>query len=298
MKDPQIIDETDEHGQTALHIPARQGDIESIRYICQNKAHLSTQDMLDKMSLHYAALHPRATAVKEILKSGAKDSTYDDAGKGAFHYAENQLTRWYLAFGTDPAGQSPRALMMPLMYFATVCQVKPIAELLTGGSAIEVKHGLIGWTALMVTSLQGNCEIARYLCIAGADVDNKDAEENTGRGHVETVKILLQYGGDVDHKNALAGDTAFSKAILPSSWTKGEYLSQAGSYVEAVNNGGNPLLLLCVKTRKFEAVIWLINRGIDVDSFDNQGNTALMQAAWMGYDVIVHDPLGAGASLN
>ena len=86
------------------------------------------------------------------------------------------------------------------------------------------------------------------------------------RGHVETVRTLIEAGVDVDHVNKL-GWTALLEAII-------------------LGDGG---------ARHQEIVELLLAAGADVDLADTEGVTPLRHAQDRGYDEIAATLVAAGA---
>jgi len=64
-----------------------------------------------------------------------------------------------------------------------------------------------GWTALMIASLQGFTDLARYLIDKGADVNARNTDGYTAlmeavyKGHSETVRLLIEKRADVNARS-------------------------------------------------------------------------------------------------
>lgn len=75
-------------------------------------------------------------------------------------------------------------------------------------------------------------------------------------------------------------------------------LISLGGDVNAVNDGGIPILIAAVIENNREAVEYLIEQGADVNDADNGGVTALMNAAKYGHYDVAEKLISNGASIN
>ncbi len=105
------------------------------------------------------------------------------------------------------------------------------------------------------------------------------------KDHNEIVKLLLDYGADVEEKNE-KGDTTLG--FVASSWGDVlktiEMLLDRGANINAQNNEGSTPLMEAVKANEPEAAIFLIDKGADPFIKNKKGKTALSLA-----ENIVHE---------
>jgi ankyrin repeat protein len=233
----------DEAGNTALHQAAGGGHAETVRLLLSHsKAGLNVRGEGGMTSLLLALSQGHAEAVKYLLEAGADATLADEAGNAALHQAA----------GGGQAG---------------------IVRLLLSRSKAELNvRGQDGGTPLLLALSQGHAEVAKYLLEAGADatladeVGNAALHQAAGRGHAETVRLLLSY----------------SKAEL-----------------NVRGQDGGPPLLLALSRGHAEVVKYLLEAGADVTLADEVGNAALHQAAGGGHAEIVRLLLsGSKAELN
>lgn len=139
-----------------------------------------------------------------------------------------------------------------------------------------------GHTYLQLVSACGEADACRALLEAGVDKDVADARGSTAlhlaatRGHVEVIKVLLQYGAKLrlNHANktplhdaAWAGHTECVVLLVPVA-------SNAG-LLDAVGNDGRVALhcaSLCTDPKIVDA---LLNAGANPDVVDLRGRTPL-----------------------
>lgn len=169
-----------------------------------------------------------------------------------------------------------------------------------------IVFGLLNWMVLeagrgvleeilLESASRGNHErIEKLLALDfKADVNARNRNGDTAlliaarSGMLETVKILIRHGANPDIRNR-SGDTALLSAIKISS-TSGEYLSRVNEIASLLIEKGTALsygdtygrtyLMLAAENGKPSVIQCLLSRpGIEIDSRDRQGLTALMYA--------------------
>ena len=87
--------------------------------------------------------------------------------------------------------------------------VNVVRHLVERGAEVENVNGHFSWTALMTASCLGRIDVVRYLLEQGADRDKADNNGRTSlhlaaeKGHLETAKLLMVYGADLNARNFL-----------------------------------------------------------------------------------------------
>jgi ankyrin repeat protein len=117
-------------------------------------------------------------------------------------------------------------------------------------------------------------------------------------GHLETVKLLLDQGANVNSKDRF-GNFALVLA------TSGRYIEivrlllDQGANVDSKDNEGDPVLQIASKNGYTEIVRLLLDRGANIDLKDDSYNfTALMYASIKGRTEIVQLLLNWGADTS
>ena len=93
-------------------------------------------------------------------------------------------------------------------------------------------------------------------------------------------------------------DEDFLKLCKSGNVGKVEEAIKDGANVNAKDNDGNTALMWAAYNGHTERVKLLIEHGANINAKDNDGETALMQAAFYGYIEIVKLLLEYGASVN
>lgn len=94
--------------------------------------------------------------------------------------------------------------------------------------------------------------------------------------HVDSLKLLLESGADVNANEGGRGDT-----VLMWANTKpiAELLLKHGADLNARNKAGQTALMVSLWRGRYEVADLFISKGLDVNDRDRRGETALMQAA-------------------
>ena len=222
--------------------------------------------------LHWAVLNGNLEKVKESIKSGVDvNSTYFRGhGKTALHLAKDlEIVKLLIKQGAN-VNAKDRKGKTPLHHL--VNQLEIVKLLIKQGANVNAKDRK-GKTPLH--HLVNQLEIAKLLIKQGANVNAKDEKGKTPlhlADHLDIVKILVKNGANVNAKDKFGNSPLFYKSLDITS-----FLLEKGSYINSQNKAGETLLhkLAPGNERDFKLISFLINKSLDVNIKDNNGNTAL-----------------------
>jgi uncharacterized protein len=181
-----------------------------------------------------------------------------------------------------------------------------VRALLRRGASVEVRDDR-GRTALTTAAYANDLDVARILVRAGADVNAKDATEQSpyliATSEVgddpALLELMLAGGADVDDKDRFFG-TGLIRAAERGHARIVRRLLRAGIGVDHVNRLGWTALLEAIvlgdgRKRHVETVRALVAGGADVNLPDGDGVTPLAHAQQRGYVAIARILRAAGA---
>jgi uncharacterized protein len=176
-----------------------------------------------------------------------------------------------------------------------------ISVLIEAGARIDRLNRGVS-TPLHEATLYGHYNIASFLIQSGADVNSLVEDDETplmyaaSTGHLEIVKLLVESGANVNLHN-YNGYSAIVKSVLGDYEEVYQFLYplvlgdlQKKAKVEK--------LMQSARTGNVENVKQIIEEGIDINITDNDGWTALMNAAWSNQASVLGFLIKKGADLK
>ncbi|NWX47827.1 RN5A ribonuclease, partial [Steatornis caripensis] len=243
--------------------------------------------------------------VLELLEKGADVNSKAESGwtplQSAVQAGSEDLVRLLLAKGACPHARKDNG-GTAFTEAAMVGNVNILKLLLDCGVSIN-DHDNNGFTAFMEAAWYGKEEALKFLYSEGANVNLRRAvsEENAKlhkggatalmdacrEGHFSVVRTLVQdMGADVNvcdnkDRNALihALKEGCAKQRYDSAVSIGLFLLDCGVDVNSKDECGKTALILAVEMQSPELVKALLDKGeIDINDADEEGSTALMVA--------------------
>lgn len=136
-------------------------------------------------------------------------------------------------------------------------------------------------SAIIVAAEEGDLETVKMLLGQGADVDATDSEDRTAlleasmKGHKAVVAYLLDHGADVHHADC-SGVTSIHFAVQYGYTEIAQLLIDRGADLHCLSNGWAPIHLC---HNHPEMTHCLLRNGVDVNDTGKQGYTPLYIAA-------------------
>ncbi len=313
--------------ETALMTASRTGKIGAVRALLDAGAEVDARERRDQTAIMWAAAEGHASVVRELLEAGADFTTpLEYSGYTPLFFAvrngEHEVTHMLLDAGADinavmsPErffGKLPMSGTSPLMLAAENGHFDLAIELLDRGAdpndirtGYSVLHALTwirkpdigesasGDPAPRGSGLRNSEQFIRELVARGADVNyrlekGKGSVKNrdfgataffmaSDRADVPYMKLLLELGADPHIPND-QGTTAFLAAAGVGSRAPEE---EAGNEAECL-----------------EATKLIVSLGVDINTVDRNGETAMHGAALKNIPSMVYylDELGSNINI-
>ncbi|MDQ6665019.1 MAG: ankyrin repeat domain-containing protein [Acidobacteriota bacterium] len=160
-----------------------------------------------------------------------------------------------------------------------------------------------GDTALMYSAAYGNLETMRILLAAGADVNAKNAFDATAlmwcAGDIGKARLLIDRGADVNARSKLGRTPLLIAAAYDGGFEIVKLLLDKGARIAIRDNAvGTTPLLMASGANEAATVKLLLEKGADANEKDRAGNTALMNAAEFGNVATIKMLLARKADVN
>ncbi|CAI9111547.1 OLC1v1011796C2 [Oldenlandia corymbosa var. corymbosa] len=263
----------------SIHIAARLGLSAALQCLIESGCDVNSTTKSGETALMLCVKYRREECLTTLAKAGADFGLVNLGGESVMTVAK--ANRWHLGFqeamidvirnGTVPKS-SCISIFSPLMFVAHVGDVLALQAVIAQGSINLDAQDSRGFSALMITAVEGHVEAFRLLVYAGADLKLRNKSG-------ENAIFLSQVNEKREH---------FEKVML-------EFAIEKGNCIFA---GGYPFQALHFAARhgELDAVKLLISRGYNnINSPDTNGYTPLMLAAKEGHAHVCQLLIGSGA---
>ncbi|MBD0391954.1 ankyrin repeat domain-containing protein, partial [Wolbachia endosymbiont of Pentalonia nigronervosa] len=327
----------DESKITQLHVAAKEGLLETIKFLLNslpngNYINAKDEDNLGSTPLHYAAQNGHLDVVKALLGKGADVNAKAKGDWMPLHSAAQNghlnVVNALLGKGADVKAKTKDG-WTSLHYATQNGHLNVVNALLGKGADVNAKakgdwiplhsaddwtplHYADDWTPLHSAARKGHLNVVNALLGKGADVKAKTKDGWTPlhlaaiNGHLNVVKALLGKGADVNAK--AKGDwmplhsaddwTPLHLAAINGHLNVVNALLGKGADVKAKTKDGWTSLHLAAQDGHLDVVEALWDKGADVNAKAKGDWTSLHLAAQDGHLDVVKALLGKGADVN
>ncbi|MHB9148025.1 MAG: ankyrin repeat domain-containing protein [Candidatus Amoebophilus sp.] len=319
------IDVCSKKKMTPLELAAKKGNLEVFTLLQErqipklDRGIFNTSSLSEKPLLHFAAEGGNVALVKLLLHQGASIRDRDDSGETPFHIAarEGHLEVIKLLLQKEQQGQqetNPFTGDQGLPPLTSDQGLPPfmgdhaLSFLFTGGNGLPPfldnyvslslmnDRGLpsslknkLGEVPLHIAVRKGYVEIVRLLLEYGVDVNTKSSISQrpktplyiaAGKGHVEIVKLLLKHGANINDMNQVPLYAAAKKGHTEIVRLLLEHGADVNGMYHPFNED-DPPLYIAVEKGHIEVVKLLLQQGAKLKPV-HAGDSLLHLAAEVG----------------
>ncbi|KAL4724248.1 hypothetical protein ACLX1H_008861 [Fusarium chlamydosporum] len=304
------IEARDEAGRTSLSTSVVYNDIEMARFLLKNGANIETKTDDGETPLLQAVWHNHLHMALLLLEKGANTETRDMSNKTALldaaHSGKFELVRALVDFGADVKATTDDGSTG--IHQATYAHSKVLIRFfIEKGVPVDARTQPGGSTALMDAVRDGDAEIVSLLIRHGADT-NAVEPDGTGPlhlaamwGYKRVAEILLE--------NAANPIAETDIGVTPQDLSKADgYDDITNLIAESIpisiagrqeSESRSLAALLCAaELGNIGRILQVLDEGVDINSLDIDGRSALSVSAEHGHIDIVVALTQRGADLN
>jgi ankyrin repeat protein len=288
-------------GWTALHAAAMAGQLETMQLLIQQGAPVEAKTLEGRfVPLHAAARAGQTVAMQLLLSAKAGVNSADRKGDGPLAHAAAAgvigSVQVLLDAGTDLCRVLPFAASQGDEQIVRLI----ISKCPNGCTKCDLS------SALQNAAGRGHMQTVQVLLAAGGDVNSLRGyhrgtalHEAAWSGHDQIVQLLLANGADANAATVFRGETALHYAASRGHAKVVELLLAAGADLEHVlRTSGTTALHIAAAFGYVEVTALLISAGADVTARDVSDFTPLLAAARRGHAAVVRKLLAAGADVH
>lgn len=312
----------DHTGWTCLLAASSSGHVEIVKLLLEMNADVSEHDNTKTTPLYFAARNGYVELAKILLEHGADVNAVQQQGWTPLCAASNEnkydVARLLIDHGADvnianENGWTPVSV-------AACGGYTDIVKLLLDHGADSSIGNENGWTPISLAASNGHKEVVKLLLNQKQEIKTHDSSEGTpvslannqgypettnngqsplhlasSNGHVDTVKLLLSHGAEIDIGNGF-GYTPLALASEAGNIEIVRTLLDHGASMSGSKhpNRYTPLILAAIAGHT-EVARLLIQAGADLTPFSEDGWSALLIASYKGHTEIVRLLLDHGA---
>lgn len=293
---PKAINDTDEHGATAILLAASSDkNFKVINYLSEKGLSLEARDEDGNTAFNYAAKTGDIAHLGNFIKKGVPhtNEAFIMAAQGTRGTANKLETYQFLkSLGLDPAYVNKEG-NNALHFLARKKDHVEIINWFLAQGANPVQVNAEGVSPLMNAVGGNDLDVVSIFLSKTKDINATDKKGNTAltlslKNKPEVIQAILDKGAKTDIKNKLGDNLssyivdAFNGKDAAAFQTKIDLLKKAGYNFYQTSANGNTVLHYALAKNDLNLLKAVDLKAIDVNAVNKEGMTALHKAALIG----------------
>jgi ankyrin repeat protein len=293
------VNTIEEQGKSLLYLAAEFNKLQVFKLLLEAGAKPDVKSQVGRTPLFPSIFSKNTEMVQLILE---KDSSIinkvDSKGQTPLCYAlernQREIAKLLIEKGADPT-QEGRARFGNYEWGGVTSPIKliflnrylSIWELIIEKNPAVCLQPLVLYTAI---DCNQSLEIINFIIERGADVNQKDKQENTPlhiaviNKNLNAANLLLDRGAQIDAKDKNS-QTPLHIAVINKNFKAASLLLDRGAQVDARDaRGRTPLHFAAIKD-SLDIVNLLLDRGAQIDARDENDKTPLMSAIYAAFSL-------------
>lgn len=304
-KKPEILNQLDEQGVTALHRAARGKQVEAVRLLLKKGADVNLRGKKDQCTpLLYAVLGANMEIIQLLVDKGSDINARDKDGENALYYGaaagRTDIIKYFMKKGLKLKGETSKIHTNPLTYAVERGHLETARWLFKQGVDLNIADET-NFNLLHRDAWAAKADMILWLLAQGLNVNSKTTSGRTPlhnaamAGNTGAVDLLLKKGADINAADK-EGRTALYQAVKHGDTGVAAGLLKNGA--DACWTGkkeAKSLLHLTAKLGYGKITEMLISKGADPNIKDAAGKTPIHYAVKYGHKNTAGVLLAAGA---
>ena len=292
------VDETDDDGNTLLHLAADSGQLDAIQLAVKSGASLVVENNEGQTPCQLA--QKRRTKPVETVKNNDSPILTLQA---ACRDGDAQAVKVALCQGVSVQHRDEQNENTPLHTACENGQTQIASLLIQLGAEVDTRNK-DGVTPLYLACKFGHKETAELLLRRGSKVDTPDTADATPlywacqRGDTATAGLLTEHGADINAARNSDGSTPLHLACQSGHKDVAALLIERGAGIDNTNKAGFTPLHFACSSGLMETAELLMGRGAGIDEANEAGFTPLHFACSSGLMETAELLIGRGAEIN
>ena len=292
------VDETDDDGNTLLHLAADSGQLDAVQLAVKSGASLVVENNEGQTPCQLA--QKRRTKPVETVKSN--DSPIITL-QAACRDGDAQAVKVALCQGVSVQHRDEHNENTPLHTACENGQTQIASLLIQLGAEVDTLNK-DGVTPLHLACEFGHKETAELILRRGSKMDTQDTAGVTPlrwacqRGDTATAGLLTEHGADINAARNSDGSTPLHLACQSGHKDVAALLVERGAGIDKANKSGFTPLHFACDSGLMETAELLMERGAEINAKTGNGLRPLHLACWLGQFDMVQLLLDRGADVS